>query len=207
MWGARREYCLECGIRCTEAVRQGLDRGIKARRMATKQTLSADMSTPPGRDPVRRSTCVSAVPVLTVVAHPQLQRVGDRLLLESFFTDGRPVAVSRNAPDFVRSGGLLALRSNIGQYTEKDDFAVIPEVGINFGFQLTERWRLLAGYNFLYWGEIARPGQQVNPIVNPTLVPTSQLFGPPFGPIQPSPFFNTTDFWAQGVTFGLAFNY
>nr|WP_164013559.1 sigma-54 dependent transcriptional regulator [Pyxidicoccus trucidator] len=67
------------------------------------------MSTPPGRDPARRSPTVRTVPTLTIVAHPQLQRVGDRLLLESLATDGKPAALSRNAPDFSRPGGLLAL--------------------------------------------------------------------------------------------------
>jgi two-component system nitrogen regulation response regulator GlnG len=77
--------------------------------MTTKPPFSADMSTPPGRDQARRATSVSTVPVLTVVAHPQLQRVGDRLLLESLATAGRPVALARNAPDFSRPGGLLSL--------------------------------------------------------------------------------------------------
>ncbi|QSQ24585.1 sigma-54-dependent Fis family transcriptional regulator [Pyxidicoccus parkwayensis] len=69
----------------------------------------ADMSTPAGRDTSRLSPSVHGVPVLTVVAHPQLQRVGDRLLLEPLVTDGRPVSLSRNAPDFTRPGGLLSM--------------------------------------------------------------------------------------------------
>jgi two-component system, NtrC family, nitrogen regulation response regulator GlnG len=43
------------------------------------------------------------VPVLTVIAHPMPQRVGERLLLEAV-TDGKPVALSRNTPDFSRPG-------------------------------------------------------------------------------------------------------
>ncbi|WP_240360780.1 sigma 54-interacting transcriptional regulator [Pyxidicoccus caerfyrddinensis] len=77
--------------------------------MPTKQPLPADMSTPPGRDQGRQTPSVRGVPALTVVAHPQLQRVGDQLLLESLVTDGRPVPLSRNAPDFARPGGLLSM--------------------------------------------------------------------------------------------------
>jgi two-component system nitrogen regulation response regulator GlnG len=78
--------------------------------MPTKQPLPADMSTPyGGSELARRSPAVRTVPTLTVVAHPQLQRVGDRLLLETLVTEGTLVALSRNAPDFSRPGGLLAL--------------------------------------------------------------------------------------------------
>ncbi|MCY1015347.1 sigma-54 dependent transcriptional regulator [Pyxidicoccus sp. MSG2] len=45
---------------------------------------------------------------MTIAAHPQAHRVGERLLLESL-TAGRPVHLSRNEPDFLRPGGALGL--------------------------------------------------------------------------------------------------
>ena len=51
------------------------------------------------------------------------------------------------------------------------------------------------------------PGDQINRTVNPGLVPTSQTFGTAGGPLQPSPIFQRTDFWAQGVNFGLEYRY
>ncbi len=48
------------------------------------------------------------VPALTLAAHPQAHRVGERLLLEALAA-GRPVHLSRNEPDFLRPGGALGL--------------------------------------------------------------------------------------------------
>ncbi|NVI98855.1 sigma-54-dependent Fis family transcriptional regulator [Myxococcus sp. AM009] len=48
------------------------------------------------------------VPALTVASHPQMRRVGERLLLDALMA-GRQVRLSRNAPDFMRPGGALGL--------------------------------------------------------------------------------------------------
>jgi two-component system nitrogen regulation response regulator GlnG len=48
------------------------------------------------------------IPALTVVSHPFLERVGDKLLLEAL-TAGRPIAISRGAPDFIRPGQRLGM--------------------------------------------------------------------------------------------------
>jgi len=62
----------------------------------------ADIST--AATPTRtRTHAPRSVPILTVISHPMPQRVGERLLLEAV-ADGKPVALSRNAPDFFRPG-------------------------------------------------------------------------------------------------------
>jgi two-component system nitrogen regulation response regulator GlnG len=48
------------------------------------------------------------VPVLTLISHPVPQRVGEVLLLEAL-ADGKQVALSRNAPDFIRPGSTLGM--------------------------------------------------------------------------------------------------
>jgi hypothetical protein len=50
----------------------------------------------------------------------------------------------------VANGGLLAQPTNSGHFT-RDRFAVVPEVGINVGYQVTEHLRAFVGYSFLYW--------------------------------------------------------
>jgi hypothetical protein len=106
----------------------------------------------------------------------------------------------------VSNGGLLALPSNSGHFT-RDQFAVVPEVGINVGYQLTDNLSVFVGYSFLYWSSVARPGNQIDLAVNPTQLP--RVPGPPqlVGPARPAPELADTTFWAQGINFGVAFRY
>jgi hypothetical protein len=101
---------------------------------------------------------------------------------------------------------LLALSTNSGRISH-DEFAVVPELGVILGYDVTHLVRLTVGYSFLYWSDVARPGDQVNRIVNPALVPTSTVFGTTGGLPQPAPSFNRTDFWAQGLSFGIELRY
>jgi hypothetical protein len=103
-------------------------------------------------------------------------------------------------------GGFLATSTNIGG-VRRDRFAVLPELDVNLGYQLCPMVRVFAGYTFLYWSEVARPGDQIDTTVNLTRVPTSSTFGPLSGPARPALPFKNTDFWAQGVTFGVEFRY
>jgi hypothetical protein len=107
----------------------------------------------------------------------------------------------------VFNGGLLALPSNSGRFGH-DAFAVVPEVGVNLGYHVTRWLRGYVGYTFLYCSDVVRPGDQVSRDVNRQQVATSNLFGgPPTGPAVPAFTRSSTDFWAQGVTFGLEFRY
>jgi hypothetical protein len=100
------------------------------------------------------------------------------------------------------NSGLLALPSNIGRFS-RDQFSVVPEVGINLGYQVCEHLRLFVGYNFIYWNNVARPGSLIDPVVNTT----QQSGGTLTGPARPTFAFRNTDFWAHGVNFGLEFRY
>ncbi len=99
-------------------------------------------------------------------------------------------------------GGLLAQTSNIGHY-ETTKFAVLPEIGLKFGVQLTEHCRVYAGYNFMYLSSVVRAGDQIDRRVNPNLLPPAI----PGGPALPSYTRKTTDFWIQGVSAGLEFRF
>jgi hypothetical protein len=105
-------------------------------------------------------------------------------------------------------GGLLALSTNSGRYS-RDQFAVVPEFDLNIGYQVRDNVRVFVGYTFLYWDKVVRPGDQINLAVNPTFVPTALPFGAvvPAGPAEPHFSFRTTDFWAQGISFGLEFRF
>ena len=98
------------------------------------------------------------------------------------------------------TGGLLAQRTNIGRYSQ-DEFALVPEVGINLGYRLTDHVQVIVGYSFIYWSRVARPGDQIDTRVNPNLLPPETV---PFtGPLNPAFAFQQNDYWLQGVNFGV----
>jgi hypothetical protein len=112
------------------------------------------------------------------------------------------VSVPGAGPPVTNPGGLLALPSNIG-HQSRDRVAVIPEFGLQVGYQLTAHLRAYAGYTFLYWGEVARAGNQVDLTVDPNLLPP--VMQPVSGPLRPAAQLENTSFWAQGIDLGLEF--
>lgn len=105
-------------------------------------------------------------------------------------------------PTVTTEGGLLALSSNIGRY-EENSFTAIPQFSYRLGYRITEQWTLLAGYTLIYFGEVARAGDQIDVVVNPNLIP------PPVdgGPNRPAFHFNPSDLVLQGITLGAQFNF
>jgi hypothetical protein len=106
-------------------------------------------------------------------------------------------------------GGLLALPSNIGT-ASRDHFAVVPELALAVGYSLTENVRVSVGYNFLYWSDVVRPGEQIDRGVDLTQINHFTPLPPgttPVSPPRPAPLFRSTDFWAQGLTFSLEFSF
>ncbi|MDA1051089.1 MAG: BBP7 family outer membrane beta-barrel protein, partial [Planctomycetota bacterium] len=100
------------------------------------------------------------------------------------------------------TGGLLAQRTNIGNYS-RDRFALIPELGVTIGYQLTPCWQANFGYSLIYWDRVVRAGEQIDPSVNPNLLPPE--LDPFSGPLRPQFSFEENSFWAQGMSFGLTY--
>jgi hypothetical protein len=104
----------------------------------------------------------------------------------------------------TESGGLLALSgTNIGRYN-RDTFAIVPEAGLRVGFYFTEHWRAYVGYDVLYASSVVRPGDQIDLNVNSSYLPRN---GPRAGPPLPQFTYRTSDFWGQGVCFGMELRY
>ena len=99
----------------------------------------------------------------------------------------------------THDAGFLALDSNSGEYSQ-NEFTVIPEFGINLGYQLTDHLRFTIGYTGIYWSNVVRPGQHIDRDVNPNLLPP--LSTPVAGANRPSFAFDTTDYWIQGINLG-----
>ncbi len=114
--------------------------------------------------------------------------------------DGRTVITQANGQSNATFQGLYTQSSNIGRHT-RNDFAVLPEIGLRFGVQLTESARIYVGYNWMYLSSVVRAGDQIDTRVNTGFLPpgNTSALGPPLPAFQ----FRTTDYWLQGVSFGM----
>jgi hypothetical protein len=100
------------------------------------------------------------------------------------------------------TGGLLATGPNLGRFRQRA-FSVVPEVTVNLGLMVSPNVRAYVGYNFLYWSNLLRPGDQIDRTVDLTFVPNPPAGVRPSGQIRPTVPFIRSDFWAQGVQLGL----
>src|SRR5262249_19285854 len=110
------------------------------------------------------------------------------------------------------NAGLLALGTNSGIH-HTNSFSVVPEATINLGYQLTPRMKVFVGYTFLYLSNVLRPGEQIDTGIDVTRIPnfnpidrngnliTTPVANRPAAPMA------RTDFWAQGINFGLQFKW
>jgi hypothetical protein len=122
--------------------------------------------------------------------------------------NGATTFISPSGVVNTAEGGLLALDTNIGGYS-RDYFVVIPEFGLQVGYQCTQRLRVFFGYDFLYWTWVARAADQINLNINTNNIPSPPGSPPPPGPTggNPTPYFNTTGFWAQGIRLGAEYRF
>ncbi|MBY0525749.1 MAG: BBP7 family outer membrane beta-barrel protein [Gemmataceae bacterium] len=97
-------------------------------------------------------------------------------------------------------GDSYALLSNIGRTTQ-NEFAVVPEVRLSVGYQITEHVNVSVGYNFLYLSDVLRPGDQIDRRVNAALIPTFGIAPP--GALLPAVPLKSSDFFAHGINFAL----
>lgn len=99
------------------------------------------------------------------------------------------------------NSGILAQASNIGAYNS-DAASLVGEFGIDLQRQLTSNLRVNVGYSVLYWGNVARAGEQIDLNVHPG------LFQPPTavpGTIGAQPTYRFSDYFAHGLNAGVTF--
>lgn len=94
-------------------------------------------------------------------------------------------------------GGLLALDSNIGEY-RRNKFVAIPQFGGEVSYQLTKYLRGFVGYSIIYWPSVVRSGALIDTTVDQNQIPPMTASG-----TRPAFSWNESDYWAQGMNFGL----
>jgi hypothetical protein len=91
-------------------------------------------------------------------------------------------------------GGLFAQPGqNIGSHT-RNEFGIVPELGLVAGYQIGNHAKVFVGYDVIYFRtDIIRPGTQIDRFVH---FPGSTAPVPAFG-------LKDQDFWAAGLTAGV----
>jgi hypothetical protein len=128
--------------------------------------------------------------------------VNQRIIIDGSTGTNNPTAGRTN----VTLGGLFANASNIGRY-RTDEFAVVTDVNATLGFHFTSWLIGTVGYNFIHMNTVARPGSVFNGRVDPSLVPTSGLFGTAGPATRGRVVAPTDDFYTHGLNFGVILRY
>jgi hypothetical protein len=79
------------------------------------------------------------------------------------------------------------------------------EANVRLGYHVTDHLTGFIGYDFQYLSNVVRPGDQIDPSINPGNLPTSQQFGTPGSTFRPTVLFKQTDFFTTGLAFGLTY--
>jgi hypothetical protein len=103
----------------------------------------------------------------------------------------------------VFPGGTYNLQSNFGE-TAAREWTVVPQLDLRVARNVGENVRVVAGYSFLYLPLVARAGDQIDPRVNPALIPPAQ---PTAGPFLPAPFLDRSSLFAHGLSVGVEVRY
>jgi hypothetical protein len=104
-------------------------------------------------------------------------------------------------------GGLLAQPSISGE-TVRNQFSVVPEVNLSVFVQLADSVVAYAGYNFLYWNNVSRPGYEIDRRVNLTQTPFGPSFTATAQPQQPAVLLHRSqDLIVHGLNAGLAIQF
>jgi hypothetical protein len=119
---------------------------------------------------------------------------------------GLSLLLAPRAAPLAARGGLYALPSNSGRF-QGSSFGVVPEVQLKCGVLIAPGLRATVGYDFLYWDRVQRPGNQIDLAVDTRQVPTDPSFRPGTVAAFPRPMANRSDFWMQGLTFGLELSF
>lgn len=138
---------------------------------------------------------------LAITGKVALGTTQELAILDSSTSMNTPGAGSISNP-----GGVLVQPSNTGRFFQSR-FAYVPEFAVDLGYWVTPQIRLALGYQFLYWSQVARPGNEIDTTVNASQVPRDPRFGNGLGDARPAFGFRQSDFWAQGFNVGVLFQY
>jgi len=124
---------------------------------------------------------------LNLLAKLALGNVRQQLKIDGWTTIVTP---DPNSQTYEGAGGLLSQPTNIG-YHARNEFAVLPELGVNLQYRVTEQFSLTLGYTLVCFSRVLRTGSQIDTAIDGTQ-PAE----------HPAAVLRDTGFWAQGISLG-----
>jgi hypothetical protein len=116
------------------------------------------------------------------------------------------VSTLPGTPSQTFNGGVLAQPSNSGHFS-RNRFDFLGEITVNGGVRfLNDHGKAYIGYNFLGLSKILRPGLLLDD-VDTRAVPSLQGMPGSVATASPSQRVDDGRFWAEGLNFGLSFEY
>ncbi len=113
-----------------------------------------------------------------------------------------------NGPLQSFGAGYFALPTNEGHFS-KTNFSIIPQASTQVGLRIIKGLHCKVGYTFLYATKVMWANNQIDDTINPTQAPaiTGDTSTTVVGPKDPKVLYKTAQFWVQGITAGLEYQF
>ena len=122
-------------------------------------------------------------------------KVGFGNMRQTVVIEGTQTVTIPNLPGTDLGSGLLAQPSNIGTYTQ-DQFCFIPEFTLNLRYHINDCWSASIGYNLIWMSDVVLGADHIDRVVDLSQVTSRPAFA-----------FDDTDYWVQGLNFGLHYDF
>jgi hypothetical protein len=107
----------------------------------------------------------------------------------------------------IPGSGTFAQPSNSGR-TSRHEFVFVPELAVKVAYQIAPWARAFIGYDLLFISNVARPGELIDRNFNVSQTVQNAIAGNASAPGSvPAVKLTGSEFWAQGLNFGLDFRY
>ncbi|MCE9565697.1 MAG: BBP7 family outer membrane beta-barrel protein [Planctomycetes bacterium] len=114
-------------------------------------------------------------------------------------------AVAVGGVPSVEAGGLYVRGLNAGSFS-RDKFGFMQDIDLKLTYNFTKAFQVSFGYSMFYLSSVARPGNQLDPVVNDQNIRFVAVQTPSNSP-QPVFAWHTHSFVLQGLTFGARLAY
>ena len=108
--------------------------------------------------------------------------------------------INDSANSIIDAQGLLTRSTNIETH-ERNVITVIPQISLRGTYAVSHRVDVTIGYSLIFFPHVLQPTEQLDPDL------AVNLADPALGEQRPQFTFQSRDYWAQGLTFGLRWNY